>query len=76
MLVGHQALAMVLFDAYRVCPRGDPIGVLLLTGVSALVQYTVGKSRSALRSAFSRCEPRAGEQLVNSESPPSLGGGA
>ena len=77
-LVGHQVLAVWLFDAHRIWfPMVIPSAALLLTvGVSALVQYTlVGRSRSALRSAFSRyvC-PELVVQLVNSETPPSLGG--
>jgi adenylate cyclase len=78
LLLGQQLTAIVLFDAYRVWfPMVVPSAAVLVTiGVSAVVKYTlVGRSRSVLRTAFSRyVSPELVEQLLSSESPPSLGG--
>jgi adenylate cyclase len=77
-LIGHQCIAIGLFGAYRIWfPVVLPSATLILSlVVSALVKYTiVGRSRRALRSAFSRyVSPDLVEQLARSESAPCLGG--
>ena len=78
LLVGHQALALGLFSASRVwLPVVVPAAALVTAFMaSALVKYMlVGRSRAALRSAFSRyLSAEVVTQIVTSESPPSLGG--
>lgn len=78
LLVGHQALALGLFSASRVWfPVVIPAAALVAAFMaSALVKYMlVGRSRAALRSAFSRyLSAEVVTQIVTSESPPSLGG--
>lgn len=78
LFAGHQALAFGLFDTGRVWfPVVVPAAALLFSFMaSALVKYMiVGRSRTALRSAFSRyISPELVEQIVRSESAPALGG--
>jgi adenylate cyclase len=78
MLFGHQLVASWLFTTERIWfPIVVPSCTMLLSiVVSSIAKYTlIGRSRRALRSAFSRyVSPELVQQLVTSESPPSLGG--